>query len=155
MFDGKKIEDYSRTLSGMSIMPVTAKSVAPPENSPCLEYKMYLFSPEEVTFYGIVGPSLNFDPTRGTHLAVSIDDQDPKVIEILPQDFNAGNSNRKWEDSVRNYCYTLQTALNVSGKGYHTLKIWMVDPDIVVQKNGLDLSGWNPCYLGPPESYHK
>ena len=90
----EKIEDYGRTLSGLSIMPVTAKSVTPPQNSPCLEYKMYLFDSGEINFLGIVGPSLNFDPTRGTHIAVSFDDQEPKVIEILPQDFNAGNGNR-------------------------------------------------------------
>ena len=149
------IEDYGRTLSGLSIMPVTAKSVTPPQNSPCLEYKMYIFNPGEVKFYGIVGPSLNFDPERGTHIAVSIDNLEPQVIEILPQDFNAGNGNRTWENSVRNNCYVIQSALSIEGSGYHTLKVWMVDPGIVVEKLILDLGGWKPSYLGPPESYKK
>ncbi|MBN1973972.1 MAG: glycosyl hydrolase 115 family protein [Sedimentisphaerales bacterium] len=151
----EKIEDYGRTLSGLSIMPVTAKSVTPPKNSPCLEYKMYIFNPGEVKFYGIVGPSLNFDPTRGTHIAVSIDGQEPKVIEILPQSFNAVNGNRTWENAVRNYCHVAQATLNIEGAGYHTLKIWMVDPGIVVQKFVLDLGGWKPSYLGPTESFRK
>ena len=38
----EKISDYGRTLSSMTIFPVTAKSVVPPQNSPCLEYRMYL-----------------------------------------------------------------------------------------------------------------
>lgn len=149
------IEDYGRTLSGLSIKPVTAKSVTPPQNSPCLEYKMYIFNPGEVKFYGIVGPSLNFDPTRGTNIAVSIDGQEPKVIEILPQEFSAVNGNRTWENAVRNYCHIAQTSLNIESSGYHTLKIWMVDPGVVVQKLVLDFGGWKPSYLGPTESYHK
>ncbi len=150
----EKIEDYGRTLSGLSIMPVTAKSVTPPQNSPCLEYKMYIFNPGEVKFYAVVGPSLNFDPSRGTHIAVSIDDQEPQVIEILPKNFNAGNGNRTWENSVKNNCYVPQATVNIEGSGYHTLKVWMVDPGIVVQKFVLDCGGWKPSYLGPPESYH-
>jgi hypothetical protein len=151
----EKIEDYGRTLSGLSIMPVTAKSVTPPQNSPCLEYKMYLFTSGEVKFYGVVGPSLNFDPGRGTHIAVSFDDQAPQVIEILPQSFDAVNGNRAWENAVRNCCYVSQATLNVEKAGYHTLKVWMVDPGIVVQKIILDLGGWKPSYLGPPESFRK
>ena len=151
----EKIEDYGRTLSGLSIKPVTAKSVKPPLNSPCLEYKMYLFDTGDVKFYGIVGPSLNFDPSRGTHIAVSFDDHEPHVIEILPQTFNAANGNRVWENAVRNFCYVPQVTLNIDEPGYHTLKIWMVDPGIVLEKIVLDLGGWKPSYLGPPESYHQ
>jgi hypothetical protein len=72
----------------------------------------------------------------------------------LPQDFNAGNGNRIWEDSVRNCCYVPQTKLTVDKPGYHTLKIWMVDPAVVLQKIVLDMGGLKPNYLGPPESYH-
>ncbi len=151
----EKIEDYGRTLSGLSIIPVTVKSVTPPQNSPCLEYKMYLFDSGDVKFLGIVGPSLNFNPDRGTHIAVSFDDQTPQVIEILPQTFNASNGNRKWEDAVRNYCYLPQAALKLDKPGYHTLKVWMVDPGVVLEKVILDFGGLKPNYLGPPESYRK
>jgi hypothetical protein len=37
--------------------------------------------------------------------------------------------------------------------GYHTLKIWMFDPGIVLQKIIVNTGGLRPSYLGPPESY--
>ena len=38
------LPDHGRTLSAMTIFPVTAPSVLPPQDSPCLEYAMWLVS---------------------------------------------------------------------------------------------------------------
>jgi len=55
------------------------------------------------------------------------------------------------EDSVS----TVKLTHTVEGVGYHTLKFWMVDPGVVLQKVVVDLGGVKPSYLGPlPESYH-
>jgi hypothetical protein len=39
--------------------------------------------------------------------------------------------------------------------GTHTLKIWMVDPAVVLQRIMVDLGGLKTSYLGAPESYYK
>jgi endo-1,4-beta-D-glucanase Y len=150
----EKIEDYGRTLSAMSIMPVTARSVTPPQDSPCLEYKMYLSDSGNVTVQTIVAPTLNFVPGRGLRYAVSFDDQPPKIIDIVPNDFDAKNGNTEWEESVKDACRIVKSAHTLSNPGYHTLKIWMVDPAVVLEKIVVDLGGLKPSYLGPPESFH-
>jgi hypothetical protein len=149
----EKIEGYGRTLSAMTIMPVTAASVAPPSDSPCLEYKMYIFTPGKISVLATFAPSLNFNTERGVRYAVSFDDEAPQVVDILPQGFDARNGNREWEDSVRNSARTIRSEHALSDAGYHTLKIWMVDPGVVLEKMVVDLGGVRPGYLGPPESY--
>jgi len=148
-----KIPDLGRTLSAMTVLPVTAKSVTPPEGSPSLEYKMYLFDAGDVQVNAILSPSLNFMPGRGLRLAVSFDDQAPQVVEAVPRDFVAGDRNREWEESVKNSSRTVKTTHKLDKPGYHTLKVWMVDPALTLQKIVVDLGGMKPSYLGPPESY--
>ena len=151
----EKIDGYGRTLSAMTIMPVTAVSVTPPDASPCLEYKMYLFTPGKVSVLATFAPSLNFNPDRGVRYAVSFDGEAPRIVDILPQGFDARNGNREWEDSVRNSARTIRSEHPLPDPGYHTLKIWMVDPGVVLEKLVVDLGGVKPAYLGPPESYFR
>ena len=151
----EKIEDYGRTLSAMSIMPMNTPSAMPPDSSPCLEYKMYLFTPGKLTVMAAFAPTLNFIPGRGLRYAVSFDDEIPRAVDIVPRDFDARNGNREWEDSVRNAARTVQSTHVLSETGYHTLKIWMVDPEVVLEKIVVDLGGLKPSYLGPPESYYR
>jgi len=60
-----------------------------------------------------------------------------------------------WEKNVEDEARTVSARIQVRSTGYHTLKIWMVDPGITIQKILIDLGGLKPSYLGPPESYNK
>jgi hypothetical protein len=44
--------------------------------------------------------------------------------------------------------------LSISNPGYHTLKVWMVDPGVVLERIVLAHGQLLPSYLGPPESFH-
>lgn len=149
------IPDYGRTLSGMRATGPAYTQAAPGKDSPCLEYKMYLFNAGRLQVESTVGPTLNFIPGRPLRYAVSFDDEAPQVMTIVPADFNAGNGNREWEQSVMNNCRRVLSTHTIATPGYHTLKIWMVDPGVVVEKIVVNAGGVKPCYLGPPESFYK
>jgi hypothetical protein len=149
-----KIEDYGRTLSGMRAeAPVDAPGAVPGKDSPCLEYRMYLFSTGKVTVAAILAPTLNFIPGRGLRYAVSFDGEAPQTVTFVPPEYNARNGNRDWEKSVEDNARFSHTSHTLAKSGYHTLKFWMVDPGIVLQKLVVNPGGVKPSYLGPPESY--
>ncbi|MFZ0956460.1 MAG: glycosyl hydrolase 115 family protein [Candidatus Sulfotelmatobacter sp.] len=144
----EKIDDYGRTLSGMSVFPVLASSVLPPASAPCLEYQVYLSNPGKVEAEAILGPTLNFVPGRGLRYAISFDEQSPQVVDAL-----AHNSIEDWSTSVKDGVRKVTSEHMVTGAGYHTLKFCMVDPGVVLEKLVLNLGGVKPSYLGPPESF--
>jgi len=151
-----RVEDYGRTLSGMRAeAPVDTPSAVPGKNAPVLEYRMHLFTPGEITATLILSPTLNFVPGRGLRVAVSFDDQAPQVATVVPEKYDAANGNRDWEETVRNNARLVSTTHTIAAAGAHTLKIWMVDPAVVVQKVIVDTpaSRRTSTYLGPPESY--
>lgn len=153
----ERIPDYGRTLSGMRTTgPVDAPSATPGPNttdSPVLEYDLYLTTTGPVEVIAITAPTLNFVPDRGLRYAVSIDDEAPQIVTLVEQGYQAQNYNAAWEKSVADNAHYGRSSHTVTKAGYHTLKIWMVDPAVVMQKLVVDLGGLKPSYLGPPESY--
>lgn len=149
----EKIEDYGLTGSSMTVFSQASASVDPPDGSPRLEYRVYLFRSGPVEVISTIAPTLNFVPGRGLRFAVSFDDEAPQVVTAVPEGFNADNGNRNWEASVRDNCRRLKSTHTIESPGYHTLKVWMVDPAVVLQKIVIDTGGLRPSYLGPPESY--
>jgi hypothetical protein len=150
-----KVDDYGRTLSGMRAEArVDAPGAVPGKDSPCLEYRMYLFSTGRVDVAAILAPTLNFIPGRGLRYAVSFDEEPPQVVTLVPPEYNARNGNRDWEKSVEDNARFGHSTHTLAKSGYHTLKFWMVDPGVVLEKLVVNLGGVRPSYLGPPESYH-
>jgi Gylcosyl hydrolase family 115 C-terminal domain len=146
----EKIDDLGRTLSAMSVFPVTAESVQPPENSPCLMYHLYLYDHGPAEVEVILSPTLNFVPGRGLRFGISFDDQPPQIVDALGQ-----NSLSDWATSVKDGVRKVKVSFELAKSGEHTLKFWMVDPGVVLQKIVVDMGGVKPSYFGPPESFHE
>lgn len=142
------VDDLGQTLSSMTVFPVTAQSAATLRDSPCLEYRMYLFDAGTFEVQTTLAPTLNFVPGRGLRYAISFDDQAPQVVDAL-----ARNSQKDWETAVKDGVRRIRSTHALDSPGYHILKFWMVDPGVVLQKLVVDFGGVKPSYLGPPESY--
>ena len=146
----EKIDDFGRTLSAMAIFPPTAASLPPPAIAPCLEYRMYLFDSGALKVQSILAPTLNFVPGRGLRFAISFDDEPPQVVDAL-----ARNTLQDWETSVKDSVRKVEWDHAITQPGYHTLKYWMVDPGVVLEKLVVDCGGAKPSYLGLLESYRR
>ncbi|MGQ0647227.1 MAG: glycosyl hydrolase 115 family protein [Gemmatimonadaceae bacterium] len=145
----QRIPDLGRTLSGMTPFPVTAESQVPGGTSPRLEYRAFLFDSGDVRVRAHVSPTLNFTGRReGVRYAVSFDDEPPQIVNITADSTAAG-----WERSVADNIKVLATRHRLAQPGYHTLKFWMVDPGVVLQRLVIETRDVPDSYLGPPESF--
>jgi hypothetical protein len=61
----------------------------------------------------------------------------------------------RWGNNVLEHIEKLSGSIQVSTPGYHTFKLWKVDPSIAVDRIVIDTGGLRPSYLGPPESYRR
>ncbi|MFB0523998.1 MAG: glycosyl hydrolase family 8 [Phycisphaerae bacterium] len=151
----QRIPDLGRTLSGMTPLPVTAKSQSPGGDNPRLEYSMYLFNCGKVEVKVYLSPTQNYLGAQGLRYAVSFDDETPQIINIHVNDtIPDWKYPPTWNQAVSENIKVMTSEHVLEKPGEHVLKFWMVDPAIVLQKIIVDTGGVKPSYLGPPESYH-
>jgi hypothetical protein len=147
----KILPDLGRTGSSITPFPVTAALQKPGGSAPHLEYEIYLASADSVKLLAYFSPSLNFHNDEGLRYAVSIDDEEPKIISINKED----NNTRIWNDWMSNNIIIKTTSHRIARPGKHVVKFWMVNPGVVLQKMVINAGGLKPSYLGPPETIIK
>jgi hypothetical protein len=146
----KVLEGYGRTLGAVAPFPVTAGAQTPGPGSPHLEYDVFLFSSGDAKLDVALAPTLNFVPGHGLRLALSWDDEDPHADEYVA---TVGEDTGVWSQSVLDGIRHVTWIHPLSAPGHHVLKIWMIDPGIVLERIVVDMGGVRPSYLGPPESF--
>jgi hypothetical protein len=129
----------------MEVFPVTAKTMMPPE-SPHLDYPIYLPRPGEIQVRAVIAPTQKFIPGRDLRLAVSIDDNVPEIVDAGVASATARG--RRWGKLVADNAQTLTFKPTADRPGRHTLRVWMVDPDIVLEY--LVVGEPKASYFGPP-----
>jgi hypothetical protein len=149
----KRIPGIGRTGSGMEPFPVTAPSRQPGGDGPRLEYDMNLSTTGPVKVAVYLSPRNDTLPTGGLRYAVSMDGEAPRVVDVTATTgADATAMNRQWERNTSDNVNLTITDHTIAQPGPHVLKLWMVDPTVVVQKIVVDAGGVLPSYLGPPES---
>jgi hypothetical protein len=109
---------------------------------------MYLYDSGEFELQMTMSPTENFVPGRGLRFAISVDDGPRTVVDALEH-----NSEKDWAQAVSDGVRRVTVPLKMTAPGYHTLKVWAIDPAVVVERLVVSHGALRPSYLGPPESF--
>lgn len=127
----KKICDI-KTISGLGyndgvvVLPFDVPSYESIDNAPCVEYELdFPVSANTLEVHTLA--NLHVYEGRGARYAVQVDDNEPQVFDIHADDFSA-----EWRWNVLRG-YTVRS-VNVDGTaGLHKVRIYLLDPGIVLQ----------------------
>jgi Gylcosyl hydrolase family 115 C-terminal domain len=146
------ITGLGRTGDSVAVFPEDAPSVEPQRaarEAPSLEYSMHLFRAGEfeLTFYLV--PTHPLRGASGLRFAYSLDGAEPRELAA-----SAGVevTSKEWSQNVLNSTAKVSTKVKLDAPGAHVLRIYMLDPGVVLDKIVLDTGGLRPSYLGPPET---
>ena len=146
---------YGRTLSALKLSSPLAEGLTP-ATAPALEYDFYTFTPTtpakglNVTL--ILSPTLNVNPKKPLAYVVQVDDLQTQrrqfVTDQKQPDFPVG-----WGVAVAQNAWLNTTTWGAVQPGRHTLRVWLVEANVILQKVVLDLGGVAYSHNGPPESF--
>lgn len=140
------IPGYGRTSAGVTPWPVTVKKTEPGANSPHLEYAINLTDTGHISLQAYISPTLDFKHKGGLFYAISVDNEQPQQVNIT-----TAVDGQDWQKAVSDNVRILITKHYIAKPGIHTIKYWMIDPGVVLQRIVVDAGGLKSSYLGPPE----
>jgi len=168
------LPDLGRSDASMGINPVTAPS-ATQESAPRLEYKVLLSKKGKATVCLGMVPTQDLNPTRGLRIAVALDNQAPVIIDArkglvdtfgeytpgnlahskvlkplspLNKDIYLNGNGKQRRSEVFDNLRWLDAELQVDEPGIHTLKVYMIDPEVVLEKIVMNPDNAHPSYFG-------
>lgn len=174
------LPDLGRGKGNMGILPVTAESTLSHKKAARLEYRIYLPSAGKTTVALGILPTQDVNPARGLRIAAGMDNKTPVVLdarkglvdtfgEYTPQNLKlskvlkplpapnalalSGNG-KPMRNEVFDNMRWLDVELDVDKPGFHTLKVYMVDPEIVLEKIVVNPDNEHPSYWGAPAKRH-
>ena len=149
-----RIDGYGKSGVSMKVLPHTYQD-EDAKNAPSLEYDFAIQHAGGYTVRTYIAPTNNPHKYKGLRLAIQVDDDEPQIIDTLPEVFNAGDT-----DDM-NWCrYVLDNGRYSDIKveldaGGHQLRIIHVDAGVVLQKIEIaqrpstSFYGYKPTYRVP------
>lgn len=108
--------------------PVTFPAFNPAQittSTPTMEYDFYTFGAGRLTVQTACLPTYPIDPSRQLRFAIALNNETPQLVTA-----NGGT----WDVNVLRAAAISATTHTVSTAGRQTLKIWAVDPTVVIDK---------------------
>lgn len=131
------------------VKPLTSSSEIK-EQSPMLVYDFYTFNSGEADVRVQAIPTHPFYEGASVRCAVAIDDAEPVII-----DFKTVGRSSEWKQNVLKNAAVKSAKQLIAEPGKHQLKVWMVDPGVMLDQLLIDLGGWKSSYAFPPETRKK
>jgi hypothetical protein len=129
------IAGLGRGGDAVSVFPVTAGNITDPAailaQSPRLEYDFSAPFTGQVKVTTDAVPTHRINQERGLRYAVAIDDETPKIMDFEQA---AAPNNRAWNQNVISNVSVTVTDHALVAHTSHTLKIFMVDPGVCLEK---------------------
>ncbi|PJJ84583.1 glycosyl hydrolase 115 family protein [Mucilaginibacter auburnensis] len=175
------LPNLGRAEGNMGIQPVTAPS-ATAADAPRLDYNIFLAKAGTTKVCLGILPTQDVNPARGLRIAVAIDNAEPVIIDArkgyvdtfneytkenlanslvlkplpplgTPYALSGRRQQRRSEifDNLR----WLDVDIDVKDTGMHTIKVYMVDPEIVLERIVVNPNDKYPSYMGAPSIQHK
>ena len=150
----RKIDGLGYNGEALSVFPTTTAVRATPDKilaeSPCLQFKVWLQDTGDWRVMVRALPTFSVDTGKPQRYAAAFDDE-PLQIVALP--YSLDERNRQWqEDVLRNAALGVSTHA-IASPGLHTLKVWMVDPGIVIDTVAAETGNkQNRGYVWPAET---
>ena len=140
------IPDLGRTLSSVLTLPQAAPATEV-KDGVRLEYDVTTAKVADATLNLYLAPTLDTAGKGGLRLAVAIDDRPAQTLS-----FNLIPDKPDWNAAVEDNILVLKAPFPGLAAGKHTVKIYRLDGNVVLERLVLDTGGLKPSYLGPPES---
>jgi hypothetical protein len=128
-----RIEGLGYNGEAVSVYPTTVAVRASPAKiqaeSPCLEFRIYFNTPGDWKFSVRALPTFSIETGQPQRYAIALDTAPPKIISLPAP---SSENDPQWQEDVLRNAALTTSVLAVSTPGLHTLKLWMVDPGVVV-----------------------
>jgi hypothetical protein len=148
----RKVTGLGAGEGAMFVSPPTAPSRQTVSDiintSPCLQYDVFVKQAGTVGVTVDAIPTLAINLSRGLRYAVAFDGDTPQIVDMS----RTSGTGDPWSRSVlrANIAYT--TTHSLVSAGEHVLKVWMVDPGVVLDRFVISTGSVPNTYGGPPES---
>ncbi|HSY17949.1 MAG TPA: glycosyl hydrolase 115 family protein [Candidatus Acidoferrales bacterium] len=150
----QKITGLGYNGEAVSIFPATVPVRATPDKilagSPCLQFKVWLSETNECKVTVRSLPTFSVETGKPQRYAIAFDDAPPQIIS-LPASMS--ERDRQWQENVLRNAALTTSEHTLGTAGLHTLKLWMVDPGIVIDTIAVEGQGAAPLgYVWPKEN---
>lgn len=129
----RKIVGLGYNGEAVSVFPTLVPACDTPEKilagSPCLQYKIQVQHSGDWKFTVRALPTFSVEAGKPQRYAIALDDEPPKLVSLPAA---TSETDRRWQENVLRNTAPTTSVQTIAPAGLHTLKIWMVDPGIVI-----------------------